>query len=40
MCVLHPQWVLPEWVMISAIAVISVWGFSKRNVLDLVQKED
>jgi len=26
--------------MIGAIAVISVWGFSKRNVLDLVQKED
>jgi YkoY family integral membrane protein len=40
MRVLHPQWVLPEWVMISAIAIIFVWGFSKRNALDLVQKED
>ncbi|MDJ0599621.1 MAG: DUF475 domain-containing protein [Crocosphaera sp.] len=29
--VINPEWVPPEWLMIGAIAVIFVWGFSKRN---------
>lgn len=30
--VINPELVPPEWVMISAIALIFLWGFSKRNV--------
>ncbi|MEM8780798.1 MAG: DUF475 domain-containing protein, partial [Cyanobacteria bacterium P01_G01_bin.49] len=29
--VINPEWVPPEWLMISAIALLFVWGFSKRN---------
>ncbi len=29
--VINPEWVPPEWLMISAIATIFIWGFSKRN---------
>ena len=29
--VINPEWVPPEWLMISLIALVFVWGFSKRN---------
>ncbi|MDJ0731563.1 MAG: DUF475 domain-containing protein [Crocosphaera sp.] len=29
--VINSEWVPPEWLMIAAIAVIFIWGFSKRN---------
>ncbi|MBV9388088.1 MAG: hypothetical protein JOZ78_16830 [Chroococcidiopsidaceae cyanobacterium CP_BM_ER_R8_30] len=32
--VINPDLLPPEWVMISAIAVIFVWGFSKRTPVD------
>jgi YkoY family integral membrane protein len=31
MKVINEQWVIPEWLMISAIAAIFLWGFSVRN---------
>ncbi|NER81939.1 MAG: DUF475 domain-containing protein [Leptolyngbya sp. SIO1D8] len=30
--VANPEWVPPEWVMVSLIAVIFAWGFSKKTV--------
>ena len=30
--VINDQWVPPEWLMISAIALIFLWGFSKRTL--------
>ncbi|MGG6296941.1 TerC family protein [Leptolyngbya sp. AN02str] len=32
--VVQPEFVPPEWIMISAIAILFTWGFSKRNELD------
>ena len=29
--VINVEWVPPEWLMISAIALLFIWGFSKRN---------
>ena len=29
--VINAEWVPPQWLMISAIALVFVWGFSKRN---------
>lgn len=29
--VIEPDWVPPEWVMISIIFVLFIWGFSRRN---------
>lgn len=29
--VINPEWVPPEWIMISFIAVLFTWGFSKRT---------
>ncbi len=29
--VINPNWVPPEWVMISLIFILFFWGFSKRN---------
>lgn len=29
--VVNPDWVPPEWVMVSAIAILFFWGFSKRS---------
>ncbi len=29
--VINPSWVVPEWMMISAIAILFVWGFSQRT---------
>lgn len=29
--VINPEWVPPEWVMVSIIAMLFVWGFSKRS---------
>ncbi|MDJ0846605.1 TerC family protein [Crocosphaera sp.] len=29
--VINPEWVPPEWLMITTIALIFAWGFSKRN---------
>lgn len=29
--VINAEWVPPEWLMISAIALLFAWGFSKRN---------
>ncbi|MEA5508161.1 hypothetical protein VB715_00135 [Crocosphaera sp. UHCC 0190] len=29
--VINAEWVPPEWLMITAIALIFVWGFSKQN---------
>jgi YkoY family integral membrane protein len=31
---LKPELVPPEWLMISAIALVLVWGFSKRNTVE------
>lgn len=31
MRVVNPEWVPPEWVMLSLIAGLFAWGFSKRN---------
>jgi YkoY family integral membrane protein len=28
--VVNPDWVPPEWIMVSAIIVLFIWGFSKR----------
>ncbi|MEM6426107.1 MAG: hypothetical protein AAF728_13250 [Cyanobacteria bacterium P01_D01_bin.128] len=39
--VINEDWVPPEWMMISAIALLFVWGFSKRKpeVLDAAEAE-
>ncbi|GBF82417.1 TerC family protein [Aphanothece sacrum] len=29
--VINPAWIPPEWVMISAIAIVFAWGFSQRT---------
>lgn len=29
--VINPAWIPPEWVMISAIAILFTWGFSQRK---------
>jgi YkoY family integral membrane protein len=29
--VINPAWIPPEWVMISAIAILFAWGFSQRT---------
>ena len=29
--VINPELVPPQWLMISAIALVFAWGFSKRN---------
>lgn len=33
--VIHEDWVPPQWLMISAIGVIFLWGFSQRATSDL-----
>ena len=33
--VINPDLVPPEWVMIVAIAGLFIWGFSKRNLVEL-----
>lgn len=38
--VINDQWVPPEWLMISAIAVLFIWGFSKRNDEDSPIEEE
>lgn len=35
----YPSFVVPEWIMISAILAMFVWGFSKRNP-DFVPQKD
>ena len=37
--VINDDLVPPEWLMISAIALILAWGFSKRTVTALPQAE-
>jgi YkoY family integral membrane protein len=37
--VINDDLVPPEWLMVSAIAIILAWGFSKRNVVELVPEE-
>lgn len=29
--VINPSWVVPEWMMITAIAILFIWGFSQRK---------
>lgn len=29
--VVNPAWVVPEWLMITAIAILFIWGFSQRK---------
>ena len=29
--VINPEWAPPEWIMVSIIAMVFVWGFSKRK---------
>lgn len=36
--VINPEWVPPEWLMISAITVLFIWGFSKRRSVEEVNK--
>lgn len=41
MRVINHQWVPPEWLMIAAIALIFIWGFSERTLTDsLVEIEN
>ncbi|BAW97141.1 hypothetical protein NIES970_20870 [[Synechococcus] sp. NIES-970] len=35
----YPSFVMPEWLMITAIAAMFIWGFSKRNPDYIPQKE-
>ncbi len=37
--VINNDLVPPEWVVVTAIAIILVWGFSKRTVVELVPEE-
>jgi YkoY family integral membrane protein len=30
--VVNPAWAPPEWMMVTAIALVFIWGFSKRNL--------
>ncbi|MEM7553604.1 MAG: hypothetical protein AAF378_05810 [Cyanobacteria bacterium P01_A01_bin.84] len=36
--VINKSWVPPQWVMISAIALILSWGFSKRNIVEEIEE--
>ncbi|MEA5619012.1 TerC family protein [Cronbergia sp. UHCC 0137] len=37
--VINEDLVPPQWIMISAIAIILAWGFAKRNVVELTPAE-
>ncbi|MGM3306385.1 TerC family protein [Anabaena sp. WFMT] len=37
--VINDNLVPPQWIMISAIAIILAWGFSKRTIIELVPEE-
>jgi predicted tellurium resistance membrane protein TerC len=37
--VVNDEFVPPEWIMITAIAIIFTWGFSKRNLTESPQVE-
>ncbi|AFZ58383.1 TerC family protein [Anabaena cylindrica FACHB-243] len=37
--VINDDLVPPQWIMISAIAIILAWGFSKRTIIELVPEE-
>jgi YkoY family integral membrane protein len=39
MRVVNPEFVPPEWIMISVIALLFAWGFSKRNEGSVEKKE-
>ncbi|MEA5582587.1 hypothetical protein VB620_14705 [Nodularia harveyana UHCC-0300] len=39
MRVINENLVPPEWIVISAIALILVWGFSERNVIEVAEVE-
>jgi len=36
---IRPEWVPPEWLMIAAIALVFVWGFSKRTEVELMTED-
>ena len=38
--VINPALVPPEWLMIAAISLLFIWGFSERNQPELSQEED
>jgi YkoY family integral membrane protein len=38
--VINPEFVPPEWIMISAIAVLFAWGFSKRNEGETIEEKE
>jgi hypothetical protein len=37
--VISPDFVPPEWIMISLIAVLFAWGFSKRNDREPIESD-
>jgi predicted tellurium resistance membrane protein TerC len=38
--VINPEFVPPEWIMISAIAILFAWGFSKRNEGETIEEKE
>jgi YkoY family integral membrane protein len=37
---IRPELVPPEWVMVAAIALVFIWGFSKRTDMELVAQSE
>jgi hypothetical protein len=37
--VISPDFVPPEWIMISLIAILFAWGFSKRNDREPIESD-